>query len=139
MSECKRKVFQQAWRPATLLKRDFNTFSCAYYKSFRDCFFYRTTLVAAFEVSFSIRNEFLKKKVNGEIAFVVINLFHMQIQKPASRSTTTKAFVFLAKSIVAKYLKQVNDDLSICMDKRSPCGLSITGDIKIYQCHLIKR
>ena len=108
-------------------------------KVLETAFFYRTTLVAAFEVSFSIRNEFLKKKVNGEIAFVVINLFHMQIQKPASRSTTTKAFVFLAKSIVAKYLKQVNDDLSICMDKRSPCGLSITGDIKIYQCHLIKR
>ena len=21
----------------------------------------------------------------------------------------------------------------------APCGLSITGDIKIYQCHMIKR
>ena len=42
--------------------------------------------------------------------------------------------------IITKYLKQeVDDDLSVCTDKRSPCGLSITGDIKIYQCHVIKR
>ena len=49
-------------------------------------------------------------------------------------STTTKAFVFLAK-----YLKQeVDDDLSLCMVEHSPHGLSITGDIKIYQCHMMK-
>ena len=42
--------------------------------------------------------------------------------------------------IITKYLKQeVDDDLSFCTDKRSPCGLSRTGDIKIYQCHVIKR
>ena len=47
---------------------------------------------------------------------------------------------FLQNFIITKYLKQeVDDDLSVCMDKRSPCGLSITGDIKIYQCHVIKR
>ena len=45
------------------------------------------------------------------------------------------AFVFLAK-----YLKQeVDDNLSLCVVERSPCGLSITGDIKIYQCHVMKR
>ena len=44
----------------------------------------RTTMVA-------------KKKVIGEIAFALISLFHVQIQEPASRSTTTRAFVFLAK------------------------------------------
>ena len=47
---------------------------------------------------------------------------------------------FLQNFIITKYLKQeVDDDLSVCMDKRSPCGLSITGDIKIYQCHVMKR
>ena len=47
---------------------------------------------------------------------------------------------FLQNFIITKYLKQeVDDDLSNCMDERSPCGLSITGDIKIYQCHVIKR
>ena len=40
---------------------------------------------------------------------------------------------------VTKYLKQeVDDDLSVCVDERSPGGLSITGDIKIYQCLVIK-
>ena len=37
-------------------------------------------------------------------------------------------------SFLKNLLKQeVNDDLSVCMDERSSCGLSITGDIKIYQ------
>ena len=46
----------------------------------------------------------------------------------------------LLNFIITKYLKQeVNDDLSICMDERSPYGLSITGDIKTYQCHMILR
>ena len=33
----------------------------------------------------------------GEIDFALIILFHVQIQEPASRSTTTRAFLFLAK------------------------------------------
>ena len=46
---------------------------------------------------------------------------------------------FLQNFIVTKYLKQeVDDDLSVCVDERSLFGLSITGDIKIYQCHVIK-
>ena len=46
----------------------------------------------------------------------------------------------LLNFIITKYLKkEVDDDLNVCMDERSPCGLSITGDIKIYQCHVIKR
>ena len=41
--------------------------------------------------------------------------------------TTARAFVFFAKFIIAKYLEQEVDD-DFCVDKRSPCGLSITGD-----------
>ena len=41
--------------------------------------FHRTTPVAAFEVSFSIRKNFLKKKFNGEIAQGSISLFHVQL------------------------------------------------------------
>ena len=37
------------------------------------------------------------KKESGEIAFDLTSLFHVQIQEPTSRSTTTRAFVFLAK------------------------------------------
>ena len=76
------------------------------------------------------------------IAFALIDLFHVQIQEPARRSTTMKAFVchLSLNFIITKYSKQeVDDDLSVCVDKRSPCGLSVTGDIKIYQCHVIKR
>ena len=39
---------------------------------------------------------------------------------------------FLQNFIIAKHLKQeVNDGLSVCMDERSPCGLSITEDIDL--------
>ena len=44
------------------------------------------------------------------------------------------------QNIITKYLKEkVDDNLSVCIDEHSPCGLSITGDIKIYQCHVIKK
>ena len=43
----------------------------------------------------------------------------------------------LLNFIIPKYFKQeVDDDLSVCVDERSPYGLPITGDIKIYQCHM---
>ena len=46
----------------------------------------------------------------------------------------------LLNFIITKYLKQEADDnLRVCVDERSPCGPSITGDVKIYQCHVIKR
>ena len=51
-------------------------------------------MVAAFELCFSIRKNFLN---SGEIAFDLINLFHVQIQQPTRSSTTTRAFVFSAK------------------------------------------
>ena len=52
--------------------------------------------MAAFELCFSARKEFSKKKVSGEIAFELISLFHLQIQKHG-RSTTMWAFGFLSK------------------------------------------
>ena len=52
--------------------------------------------MAGFELCFSIR-KFLEKKVTEEIAFEFISLFHVQIQESTSMSTTTRAFVFLAK------------------------------------------
>ena len=35
--------------------------------------------------------------------------------------------------------QEVDGDLSVCVDECSPCGLSITGDIKIHQFHVIKK
>ena len=46
----------------------------------------------------------------------------------------------LLNFIITKYLKQeVDVGISVCVDEGSPCVLSITGDIKIYQCLVIKR
>ena len=46
----------------------------------------------------------------------------------------------LLNFIIMKYLKQEgNDDLSFYVDEHSPCGLSVTGDIKIHQCHMIRK
>ena len=57
-----------------------------------------------------------------------------EVQLPQEHSS------FLQSFIITKYLKQeVDGDLSICVDEHSPCDLSITGDKRIYQCHVIKR
>ena len=46
----------------------------------------------------------------------------------------------LLNFIITNYLKQeVDDNLSVSVDESSPSGLSVTGDIKIYQCLVIKR
>ena len=38
----------------------------------------------------------------------------------------------LLNFIITKYLKQeVDDDLSVCVDERSPYGLAITGDLSM--------
>ena len=50
--------------------------------------------------------EFSKKNVNGEIVFALISLIHVQIQLPASRSTTTRALVFFAKFAEFYYHKK---------------------------------
>ena len=76
-------------------------------------------------INYVLVSERILKKESREIAFDLISLSHVQIKEPTSRSATMTAFVFLAK-----YLKQeVDDDLSVCM---TPCGLAVTGDIKIY-------
>ena len=102
--------------------------------------------MAAFELLVSVRKEIKKRKlVERLISFALIGLFHMlhvEIPGPASRSTTARAFAcdLSLSFIVAKYLKQeVDDGLSLCVDECSPCGFSVTGGIKIYQCHVIKR
>ena len=54
--------------------------------------------MAVFEISFSMRKVFLGKKISGEISFAFISLFSCaKLQEIASRSTATRAFVFLAK------------------------------------------
>ena len=54
---------------------------------------------------FWYQKEFLKKKVSREIAFELISLSHVQIQELKSMTTTTAAFVFLAKFLEFYYHK----------------------------------
>ena len=95
--------------------------------------FYRITPVAAFEVSFSIRKELKKKKDNGKVAFPLVSLFHIQIQEPASKSSTMRTFVFLVKFAEFYYHKIFDArsqwELEHLCDERSPCGISITGEV----------
>ena len=98
-SACKKislAIVLKAWDFVIIKETPTQLFSCEYSKNFRNNFFYRTTPVDAFEWR-SIRKEFLKKKVSGEITFDIITLFNVQIQEPTSRSPTTRAYVFLAK------------------------------------------
>ena len=59
------------------------------------------------------RKEFKEKKVRGEIAFALTSLFHVQIQKPASRSTTLRVFVFLEKFAEFHYHKTFENKKSM--------------------------
>ena len=74
------------------------------------------------------------------IKFPVVDCAPVQGQ---NGSTTTRAFIFFAKFAEFYYHKIFETrswwQTECCMDVRSPCGLSITGDIKICQCHMIKR
>ena len=91
--------------------------SCEYPKSFRNSFFYRATTVAASELCFSIRKEFFKKKVSGEISFELISLLHVQIQEPTNRLTTTTVFAFLAK-FAQFYYHKIFETRSLRQPKR---------------------
>ena len=85
----------------------------------------------------------LKKKVSREIAFELISFFMykykgLQVcQLPREYLSFLQSFL---NFIITKYSKQeVDANLSLCVVERSPCGLSITGDIRINQCHVMKR
>ena len=42
--------------------------------------------------------------------------------------------------VITKYLKQeISGELNVCVDECSPIVFSITGDMKVYQCHVMKR
>ena len=71
---------------------------------------------------FQYQKEFFKKKVNEDIAFDLITLFHVQIQ--AGKLLPQEHLPLLQNLldfIITKYLKQeVDDDLSVGADKVAP-------------------
>ena len=88
---------------------------------------------------FKYQKEFLTKKVSGKIAFNLISLLH-KYKSLQEVQLLREHLSFVQNFIITKYVKQdVDGDLSVWVDRRSPRGLSMTGDIKIYQYHVIKK
>ena len=112
-------------------------FSCEHSKSFRDSFFIEQLPWLFLNYVLVSEKNFLQKKLVDRLPFDLINLFHVKIQEPTNRSTTTTAFVFLAK-FTECYYRKIFKTRSWWRSKRL-CGPSITRDVKIYQCHMIKR
>ena len=121
-------------------------FSCEYSEPFRCSFFIEQLRWLLLNYLLVSEKKNKKRKLTERlVSFALIGLLHpphVQAPEPASMSTTTKAFVchLFLNFIIAKYLKQeVDDGLSVCVDEHSPCDFSATRDIKIHQCHVIKR
>ena len=92
--------------------------------------------MVSFELRFTIKEQFYKKLVER----MPLLQLACSIYKHKSLEAGQLLKVSLPNFIITKYLKQeVDDDLSVCVDECSPFGLSVTGDAKIYQCHMIKR
>ena len=73
---------------------------------------------------FQYQEEFLKKKVSGKIDFDLISLFYLQYKSLHGILLLQEHLSFLQNYFTTKYLKQeVDDDLSVCVDERSTCGL----------------
>ena len=124
---------QQSWRHATLLKETpTRVLSREYSQSFRNIFFIEQ--LRWLVLSYVLVSERIFKKRKIQLAcsmYKYKSLLEVQLAREHLSS--------LQNFIITKYLKQeVNDDLSVRVDERSSCGLSLTGYIKIYQCHVIK-
>ena len=102
--------------------------------------------MAPFEIYFSIRQIFSKRKLLERLPLILLILlvcFMCRYKSLKASQLPRDHLSFLQNLlnfIIAKYLKkEFDDDLSVGVDERSPCGLSVGGDIKIYHCHVIKR
>ena len=89
---------QQCCRSAILLKRDFNAGVFPWMSRIFRTVFLLNNYNGCFWVMFYYQKELLTKKV-------LISLFNVQIQVSTSRSTATRASVFLAKSTESFYHK----------------------------------
>ena len=87
-----------------------------------------------------VSEKFSKNKVSREIVFDLISLFSCTYTRAYKKFNYHESMSFLQNFIITRYLRQeVDEELSACVDELRPYDLSIAGDIKIYQCHMIKR
>ena len=103
-----------------------------------------TVLKACNFVKKRLQQKIIKKKTKlvERLPLLELNCFMNKYNSLQAGQLPTEHLPFLQNLlnfIITNYLKQeVDDNLHICMDEHSPCGFS-TGDIKIYQCQVIKR
>ena len=87
-----------------------------------------------------VSEKFSKNKVSREIAFDLISLFSCIYTRAYKKFNYHESMSFLQNFTITRHLRQeIDDKLSACVDELRPYDLPITGDIKIYQCHMIKR
>ena len=98
--------------------------------------------MAAFALSFSIRKE-LRKETYWRYCLC----FKYLVSSPNTRlckqvnyheSIRLSCKICWILLSIKKLKQEVDDELSVFVDEHSPRGLSITGNIKTYQCHMIK-
>ena len=99
--------------------------------------------MAAFELYFSIRKIFSKRKLLERLLLILLVCFMYKYKSLKAGQLPREHLSFLQNLlnfIITKYLKkEFDDDLSVGVDERSPCGLCVGRDLKIYHCHVIKR
>ena len=76
----------------------------------------------------------LKAFNNFKYIYIFIYIYIYKSFTPAYISSFTPAYPLLTTS-----KQEVDDNLSLCVVERSPCDLSKTGNIRINQCHVVKR
>ena len=80
--------------------------------------------------------ELKKRKLVERLPLIQLACFTYKYKSLQAGQLPQKHLSFLQNLlnfVITKYLKQeVDDDLSACVDERSACGFSITGDIKTY-------
>ena len=93
-------------------------------------------------VCFSIRKNFEKRKLVERLPLILLTCFTYKYKSLQAGQLPQEHLCYakFSEFHYTKYLKQeVDDNLHVCVHEHSPCGLAITGDIKIYQCLVIKR
>ena len=134
---------QWSWSPATSLKKTLTQlFFHEYFEVLGAASFIEQLRWLVLNYILVLENNLKKKEVSGEIAFALISLFHYKYKNMQAGQLAQEYLYFLQRLlnfVITKYIKQkVDDNLTIYMDEHSPCGLSVTGDIKICQCCQIK-
>ena len=88
------------------------------------------------------RNIWFPKVIIILIMTAEVLFFNFFSEKDLHLNAVEQSFTFgfyYRKIFKTRSRWRLKNERSECVDERSPCVLSVTGDIKIYQCHVIER